>query len=225
MSFSSRVEYAFVSVGEGGSKTVNLDKLAKYLDYLRDAVKETVAASRRSVLLALLVSFFFLLLHTGALEKASLGSIEISSTSKLIVFFPPVALYFFLEAAVKANRADQQMSVFYECLRLWNANADASDLHILVSPELPLYFAFWDRSPRKENIAPFDRAYNVVASGLIVFTAFVPLGFSVYAFIALFGSHGKTDLLVWASCTVNLLLFVLYVWCLVAEIDSPEPRT
>lgn len=105
-----RVNRGLGSVDEsGGATTVQHEQLTQYLDYLRDALKETLSQMRRSLLLMFLLALVFALFQTRTLEDVSLGPIKITSRSELVVFLPTLIAYFLFELRVKSAQAFQRV--------------------------------------------------------------------------------------------------------------------
>lgn len=231
MSIRTRVQDSFRATVENATDPVEVsrqvrtyEQLVKCMDYAREALRETHAQMRRSLLLALLAVLAFVVIQTRTLEKLSLGSIEITQKSSLIIFIPTFALFLFLEVAIKQGRADQQARIASECFRLWNSKAYDRDLEIILEPEPPFYLASVTRAPKNEHASTYDRLVDGVSMSLLFVVFLVPVAFVVYAFVQLFASHGAQNWLVWGNLVASVCLLVIFSWTFWASADDAGAR-
>jgi hypothetical protein len=222
ISWSEQTKEAFSVTSEDGTTSIDQTQLVKYMDYARDAWTESVSQMRRSLLLALLLCLVFVLFQTRTLEKISIGPIEVAANSALVAFFPTLASYFFVEMSTKWKQALVKSDVFTACFRLWNASAWSRNFESHVSPDNPLFFAGGGRPVEAENATQFHRLYLVVVRTLFPLVLLLPLGFTLYAFYALFDTHGWTSWAVWMNAVVTSALMFFFVRLSLATTGLPE---
>jgi hypothetical protein len=189
--------------------------LLKYLDYLRDALKDTLSQLRRSLLFSFLTILAFALIQTHTLEKFSLGSIEVKQGSVLVALLPLVAAYFFLEVAMKERSATDRARLVNRCYALWNPEFDSQDLDVMSLPDQPIYFSVASRVSHLRTQQ--DRRTSTVMISLRVTMIILPTIFEAYAWTSLISSRGWHDWLVWVNLVIGGILSLAYWWILVAE--------
>jgi hypothetical protein len=192
------------------------------MDYVKDARKESVSQMRTSLLFALLLCLVFVLFQTRTLERISIGSIEVAANSALTAYLPTLAAYFFVEMSTKWKQALIRADVFNACFRLWNTSAWSRNFENHVAPDNPLYFTGGTRPVEAENATPFHRLYVTFARMLFPLVLLLPLGFTLYAFSALFATHGWTSWVVWMNGVATTALMTFFVRFSFATTGSPE---
>jgi hypothetical protein len=220
-SIGKRIRDAFAAQS-GEFQSEALEQLVKYMDYAREAERESIQSARRSVLAALLTSATFLAFSTQLVDKVDLGPIELGSGSKLIVFLTSLSAYFFLDAMIKSNQAEQRRTAFIGAFRLWNKRAFDADLGLLITPDEPSFFAPSTVTRQASYLSPFDRRYEKLGVNLMVVTLFLPFVFEGVAFTLLFRASGFTDWVVWLNAALCLLLMSSYAMIFLAATDLAD---
>jgi hypothetical protein len=217
-SIAKRISDAFATPS-GTSQAEGPEQLAKYMDYARESVSESIQSCRRNTLAALLTSAAFLSFATHVVDKVDLGPIELGAESKLIVFLTSLSAYFFLEAAIKSNQAEQRRKTFAEAFKLWNKKAFDLQLNIPIAPDEPSYFAVSTVTPSDKYATQFDRRFDKIGITLVFMFMFLPYIFEIVAFIILFKASGFADWVVWLNAALCLALLSAYSMVFLADND------
>jgi hypothetical protein len=199
----------------------NKDQVGKYLEWVREAIKENRQAAQKSVFFTLAAIVLFELIVSIKVTHLTLGPLDISQDSIILVFIPTAVAYLSTQVIFYECRHTLIFRAYTATMAEWNAEAEANDLEVLVAPPDPLHWNTTIEATQNKNKNSLDSIESIVASIIILAMGIGLLGFQFQAFIILFRTLHASNFLVWVNliCTVGLIIASAYEYVAVSKGD------
>lgn len=169
-----------------------------YIKELRENWSRNNDTQSRDLILLVLLAAIFELISRSAVGKISIGPIEVSDLPIIAKVLPIIIAYLYYDIAVLAAWHDLFSSANTALMSLAYPKAAEEDFDVLLHPRLHALAA-----PGLPVNSTLLKVVNAFLGLMILLGA---IAFEIYAFYALFHRFGYTDIVVWASLSVSILL-------------------
>ena len=196
-SLKSQVD-SFISADE-----TDVEFIREYLWRILDRVQEFAKATQRSFIGSVLLAVLFELLNRNLVSETSAGGVRLAKINFIKPFIPIAIGYLWLRISVLLQEGKILTEAYYCITEIKFPGLHSSTIDDFLVPtttptaaEVPIRFT---SNPR---------AISFIRGVEVVFYFSLPVAFSVYAFIQLFGSSGFSDVTIWFSFALTVPLLV-----------------